>query len=137
MKRAPLRTSRGIAQLCARVAWEKKADDILVLRLEVLKNAPADYFVLATCETEPHIQAVAMAIEEAMHTRGIPKPRREGWEALQWVLLDYGSVVVHLFRPQTRAYYRLERLWGDVPQLRFSEQSRRLYTVSVPTVESS
>jgi ribosome-associated protein len=134
MKAPPLRTARGIAQLCARIAWEKKAEDILVLRLGVLENAPAEYFVIATCTSETHIRAVAESIEEATRQRGIGSPRREGWEALQWVLLDYIDVVVHLFRPETRAYYRLERLWGDVPHLRFSERTRRLYTVSTPVV---
>lgn len=130
MRGAPLRTARGLAQLCARVAWEKKAEDILVLQIAILDNAPAEYFVLATCQTDTHLRAVAEAIEEATRQRGIPAPRREGWEALQWVLLDYIDVVVHLFRPETRTYYRLERLWGDTPMLRLSEQSRRLYTVS-------
>jgi ribosome-associated protein len=134
MKQPSLRTARGVAQLCARIAWEKKAEDILVLRIGVLDNAPAEYFVLATCSTDTHIRAVAEAIEEATSRRGIPTPRREGLEALQWVLLDYIDVVVHLFRPETRAYYRLERLWGDVPQLRLSERTRRLYTVVGPSI---
>lgn len=137
MRKTPLRTARGVAQLCARIAWEKKADDILVLHLGVLENVPAEYFVLATCSTETHLRAVAEAIEEATRQRGIAAPRREGWEALQWVLLDYIDVVVHLFRPETRAYYRLERLWGDVPQLRLSERTHRLYTVSLPVPQAS
>ncbi len=107
-----------------------------MLRLGVLQNAPADYFVLATCSTETHLRAVAEAIEQATSQRGVAAPRREGWEAMQWVLLDYLEVVVHLFRPETRAYYRLERLWGDVPQLRLSERTLRLHTVGLSVPES-
>jgi hypothetical protein len=54
---------------------------------------------------------------------------------MQWLLMDYLDVVVHLFRPEARAYYRLERLWGDVPQLRLSEQTLRLCTVTVGVPE--
>jgi len=57
MKPKPLRTSRGLAQLCARVAWEKKAEDILVLHLGALENAPADYFVLCTCSSEAQLRS--------------------------------------------------------------------------------
>jgi len=123
--------------LCARIAWEKKADDIVVLHIGVIPNAPAEYFVIASCQTDTHLRAVAEAIEEATRQRGIRNPRREGWEAMQWVLLDYIDVVVHLFRPETRAYYRLERLWGDTPLLRLSEQSKRLYTVSASVPEQT
>ncbi len=135
MKPKPLRTSRGLAQLCARVAWEKKAEDILVLQLGALENAPADYFVLCTCGSEAQLRAVAEAIELTTRQRGLPAPRVEGWEAMQWLLMDYLDVVVHLFRPEARAYYRLERLWGDVPQLRLSEQTLRLCTVTVGVPE--
>ncbi|MCS6966251.1 MAG: ribosome silencing factor, partial [Candidatus Kapabacteria bacterium] len=87
--------------------------------------------------TDAHMRAVAESIEEATRRRGIAPPRREGWDASQWILLDYFGVVVHLFQPNARAYYRLERLWGDVPWLRLSERTRRLYSMKTSVAERS
>jgi ribosome-associated protein len=76
-----------------------------------------DIFVIGSGATRRQVQALTDAVEEA--TRAIDrKPlRREGEDDAQWVLLDYGDVVVHVFDNPTRAYYDLERLWGDAPRL--------------------
>lgn len=76
-----------------------------------------DIFVIASGGSRRQVQALIDAVEDSL--RGIDrKPlRREGEEDAQWVLLDYGDVVVHVFDHPTRAYYDLERLWGDAPRL--------------------
>jgi ribosome-associated protein len=111
--KAPAPESLPKALLAAEVAEAKRAEDVLVLDLRE-QTLVTDYFVLCTATSRVQIRAVADAIAEALkgnQTRGV----REGAEAGQWVLLDYGDVVVHVFGPEARAFYRLERLWADAP----------------------
>lgn len=101
------------ALLAAEAAEAKRAEDIVVLDLRE-QTLVTDYFVLCTATSRVQIRAVADAIIETLkdiQIRGV----REGAEAGQWVLLDYGDVVVHVFGPEARAFYRLERLWADAP----------------------
>lgn len=91
-----------------------KAQDIAVMDLRGLSGAVADYFVLATGGSDRQLRALARSVDE--HVEGTVGERpwhREGLEHLQWVLLDYVNVVVHLFSEEKRAYYDLERLWSD------------------------
>lgn len=76
-----------------------------------------DYFVIVDAETEVQVRAIADGIKDELEEQGISPRRREGWEDAQWVLLDYGDTVVHVFRTEQREYYDLERLWGDAPRL--------------------
>lgn len=108
-----IRSARDLARLCARSAEDKKCTDILVLDISNIDGAPADWFVIATCTSEQHIRAVAEYLVQQTMAAGVHAPRTEGWEALQWVLLDYFDVVVHLMRREARAFYKLETLWGD------------------------
>ena len=73
-----------------------------------------DYFVIATGTSRVQIRAVIDAIADGLDAER-PRGVREGDEAAGWVLLDYGDVVVHVFGPEARAFYRLERLWADAP----------------------
>lgn len=101
------------AMLAAEVAEAKRAEDVVILDLRE-QTLVTDYFVLCTAASRVQIRAVADAITDALkdsQVRGV----REGAEAGQWVLLDYGDVVVHVFGPEARAFYRLERLWADAP----------------------
>lgn len=76
-----------------------------------------DYFVIADASTEVGVRAISDGVQGALEERGYWPMRREGWEDARWVLLDYGDVVVHVFRTEDRDYYDLERLWGDAPRL--------------------
>lgn len=76
-----------------------------------------DVFLLATGTSNRHVKTLAESVEEAL-TEVDRKPlRREGLDSSEWVLLDYGDIVVHLFQADTRDYYALERLWGDAPRI--------------------
>lgn len=86
----------------------------------------ADYFVIADAATDVQVRAVTNGIREALEERGIPPIRREGWEDARWVLLDYGDVVIHVFRTEDRKYYDLERLWGDAPRLGLNDDGSQL-----------
>lgn len=101
------------ALLAAEVAEAKRAEDIVILDLRE-QTLVTDYFVLCTAASRVQIRAVVDAITEALKDRN-ERGVREGAEAGQWVLLDYGDVVVHVFGLEARAFYRLERLWADAP----------------------
>ena len=85
-----------------------------------------DYFVIAHADTEVQVRAIVNGIQEALLKRGVAPLRREGWDDARWVLIDYGDVVVHVFRTQDREYYDLERLWGDAPKLVLNEAATEL-----------
>jgi len=104
------------AQLCAEGAESKKALDILILDLRKL-NTIADFFVICSGNNTTQVGAIADGIDRDLAQSGIRYSHLEGTTAAQWVLMDYGDVVVHVFEEQTRAYYSLEKLWGDVPRI--------------------
>ncbi len=76
-----------------------------------------DIFLIASGNTRRQVQSLIDAVEEGLRGHGRKPLRREGEDDSQWVLLDYGDIVVHVFDNPTRAYYDLERLWGDAPRL--------------------
>ena len=113
---SPVSVALDRACLCAQVAADNKARDILVL--DMRGQTPLyDYFVLATGISRRQIHTLAEEIDAAL--RGVGDQRRsiEGYEASKWVVQDYGDVVVHVFSPETREYYRLEELWDDAPRV--------------------
>lgn len=95
---------------------DKKADDVVLLDVHQLLVI-TDVFVIASGSTRRQVQALIDGVEEALRDAGRKPLRREGRDDSQWVLLDYGDIVVHVFDDPTRAYYDLERLWGDAPRL--------------------
>lgn len=104
------------ACLCARLAAEHKARDILVL--DMRGQTPLyDYFVLITGLSRRQIHTLAEEIDAAMRAIGDHRLSIEGYEGSRWVVQDYGDVVVHLFSPEAREYYRLEELWEDAPRV--------------------
>jgi ribosome-associated protein len=113
---APERLADEIAEL----ASDKKAADIVVLDLRGVVGY-ADYFVIASGGTERQTKAVHDGIHLGLKERHGLLPRRvEGVTESRWILMDYLDVVVHVFTPDTRAYYRLEQLWGEVPSRTFA-----------------
>lgn len=95
---------------------DKKAEDVLVLMLGNL-TIIADYFVICSGDSPIHTRAISDWIEESLARLGIKPLRIEGQSYAHWILLDYGSVVVHVFEKETRAYYELEKLWIDADRV--------------------
>lgn len=118
-------TIEETALIAARAADDKRGSDVLVLDLKGI-SAVTDYFVIVDASSEVQVRAVAQGIEEDLKERGVLPKRREGWGDARWVLLDYGDVVVHVFRTEDREYYDLERLWGDAPRLTLNEDQTSL-----------
>ena len=91
---------------------KKFAQDIKIIELGELSPI-ADYFILATGGSTPQIASLAQVAEEILKSHGLMLKHTEGMRSGKWVLLDFGSVVVHLFDKESREYYNLERIWGD------------------------
>lgn len=104
--------SLHLAVLAAQVADELKARDVRILKIGRLSGF-ADYFVIASCQTRTQMRAVAHRIIAGAKEIGRHRLGYEGEDSENWMLLDYADVVVHLFRPEIRDYYNLERIWGD------------------------
>ncbi len=91
-------------------AQNKKAADVTLLDLREL-GAFTDSFLLCTGFSGPQVQAISEAIEEQLAGRGVRLAHREGYNTAEWVLLDYGDFIVHIFSERARRFYDLERLW--------------------------
>ncbi|MHB8171716.1 MAG: ribosome silencing factor [Thermincolia bacterium] len=107
-----------VAVQAARAAEDKKGLDVLILEITKI-SVVADYFVLTTGNSSTQVKAIADHVEEKLKEAGIQPLRREGVREGRWILLDYGDVVVHVFQQEDRAYYNLERLWGDAPVVNY------------------
>jgi ribosome-associated protein len=94
----------------AQAALDKKAYDLVVLQVSALTSV-ADYFVICTGRSDVQVQSICRAIEESMVTVGVKPLAVEGFTHGQWILLDFGDVVVHIFYETVRQFYNLEGLW--------------------------
>lgn len=93
---------------------EKKGENILTLDLRKIPEAVADFFVICDASSNVQVKAIADFVEDQVKIRAEENPyRHEGYQALQWVLIDYVNIVVHIFLPETRKFYRLEEMWSD------------------------
>ena len=109
--------------LAVKAAQEKQALDVSVLNLSG-SGAFADYFLLCSGQSQPQIHAIGEAIEEQLARRGVRPAHREGKSGTEWVLLDYGGFVVHIFSERAREYYDLERLWRTAERTDFPAPQR-------------
>jgi ribosome-associated protein len=110
-------TPERMASAVAELASDRKALDIVQLDLRGMIGY-ADYFVICSGRTDRQTRAIHDAIHQGMKARHALLPGRvEGLAEARWILLDYLDVVVHIFTPATREYYRLEQLWGEAPSL--------------------
>ena len=104
------------ARRAARAALAKKAVDLTVLDVQGVSTV-TDYFLVCSGRSAPHVKTIAEAIREELKEDGVRPLHAEGQPESGWVLLDYGDVLMHVFLEDTRAYYALERLWGDAPSV--------------------
>lgn len=91
---------------------DKKAEDIRVINIETV-SVIADYFIIATGTNANQIKAMADEVEEKLGRAGFMLKQKEGYEHANWVLLDFGDVIVHIFDKENRFFYDLERIWRD------------------------
>lgn len=112
------------ALLCARVADQNKARDILVLDMRRLTPL-YDFMVLVTGQSRRQLHSLVEEIDAAMRAVGDQRLGLEGYESGKWIVEDYGDVVVHIFDPPTREYYALEHLWADASQVDWQTSNGR------------
>lgn len=112
---SPRLPSRDLAEAAATLALDRKAADVVILDLREISSV-TDYFVLCTGRSDVHVRAIVERIEAGLAEMGERPLAREGVAHGSWALLDYGDVVAHVFQPDTRAFYDLERLWGQAPR---------------------
>jgi len=117
-KKAPARLTKAskIYKTIIRAIQDKKGENIVSLDLRKIPEAVADFFVICEANNQPQIRAIADAIEEEVKKKCGETPyRHEGRQNLQWVLIDYVNIVVHVMTGETRKFYKLEEMWSDAP----------------------
>lgn len=109
-------TAERKVRRAAGAALEKKAFDLVILDVQGVSSV-TDYFLVCSGRSAPHLRTITEAIRDVLKEDGVRPLHAEGVADSGWVLLDYGDVLVHVFLEDVRAYYALERLWGDAPSV--------------------
>ena len=107
-----MNTPKELAQTIASFLDEKKAENVIILEVTHLTSI-TDYFVICSGRNTIQVRTMAEDVEEKLSEAGVEIRRREGYGDARWVVLDYASVIVHVFHEQEREYYNIERLWMD------------------------
>jgi ribosome-associated protein len=104
--------SKEMVRLAYEALADKKAEDIKIINIEGV-SVLADYFLIASGTNRNQVQAMADSVEEALYKAGYPVRQTEGYNTANWVLMDYGDIIVHVFDSENRLFYDLERIWRD------------------------
>lgn len=112
IKEEKMTEPREMADIAVKALEEKKAIDIKVIDISHISTL-ADYFIIASGSNRSQVQAMADAVDEALDKTGVHARSTEGYQNANWILLDYGDIVVHLFDEENRLFYDLERIWRD------------------------
>ncbi len=109
-----------LALTVAQGMYERKAENIRILDMRKIAGASADFFVISHASNDKQVEAIAKSAEEEVKKKLRENPlHREGFENLEWILLDYFNVVAHIFLEEKRDFYGIEQLWGDAKELVF------------------
>ncbi len=115
-RRAPVLETENAVMIAARAATDKKATDLVVLDLREVASF-TEYFLICTGASTRQVQAICNAVEEALLQSNKRPLHIEGYSSAEWILLDYGDFIVHVFGQSSRRFYDLERLWRDAPRV--------------------
>ena len=114
--------AKEMAKIAYHALDEKKGEDIRIIDIAGI-SVLADYFIIANGSSESQVQAMVDNVEEEMHKAGYALKQREGYGSGNWVLLDFGDVIVHVFDKENRLFYDLERIWRDGKNIEITELS--------------
>jgi len=106
------KTAKIMAKLAIAALEEKKAEDIRIIDISGV-SVIADYFIIAGGINKNQIQAMCDNVQEKLWRAGYPEKQTEGYQAANWILMDFGDVIVHIFDKENRLFYDLERIWRD------------------------
>lgn len=104
--------AKEMAKLAIKALEDKKAEDIKVIDISDISTI-ADYFIIASGKNRSQIQAMCDNVEETMGRAGVSMKQTEGYKNANWILMDYGDIIVHIFDTENRLFYDLERIWRD------------------------
>ena len=113
------------AKICGMLAEEKKAKDVVIMKLEDLTDI-TDYFIVASGTSERQVKTIADNVEAGMKERGIKPYSVEGLRDGRWVIIDYQNIIVHIFLEQLRDLYDLESLWIEAKKFRIENEKKHL-----------
>ncbi|MBR2834515.1 MAG: ribosome silencing factor [Coriobacteriales bacterium] len=119
--------ARELALEIAKIADEKNGTDIVILDLRGISDV-ADFFVIATGANNRLVDALVDEVENQLRPKGVSAFAIEGRQDNTWALMDFGAVIAHFFQPDTRALYRLERLWGDAGRIELTAEGEFIET---------
>lgn len=114
--------AKEMAKIAYHALDEKKGEDIRIIDIAGI-SVLTDYFIIANGSSESQVQAMVDNVEEEMHKAGYSLKQREGYGSGNWVLLDFGDVIVHVFDKENRLFYDLERIWRDGKNIEITELS--------------
>lgn len=114
--------AKEMAKLAFNALDEKKALDIKLIDISEV-SVLADYFIIASGTNRNQVQALADNVDETLHKAGYPVKQTEGYRTANWVLMDYGDIIVHVFDSENRLFYDLERIWRDGKTIAIEELS--------------
>ena len=120
MKQIPL-DSKILSDIAIEGLKEKKGEEITRLNLRGLDTAITDFFVICTGNSDRHVQALAESVMEFLSRHNEKPISKEGIQRGEWVVIDYASLVIHIFLKDKRSFYKLEDLWGDAEREHFSD----------------
>jgi ribosome-associated protein len=116
---------KAVSVAAARAAWDKKAEDVLLLH--VAKTSPlTDYLLLATALSTPQMESIEHEIVKALKEFSLPCLRRAKPESANWRILDYGGLIVHVMSQETRQFYALEKLHPEAPKIKWQPSAARI-----------
>lgn len=111
---------REFAVLAVEALEDKKAEDIAIIDISEI-SVIADYFIIAGGNNKSQIQALSDAVDERLGRAGLPLKQIEGYNNANWILLDFGDIIVHIFDKENRLFYDLERIWCDGKKIELSD----------------
>jgi len=108
--------SNKIIDRIVELIFNKKGYDVKILDLRKLTTI-TDYFIICSGDSDTQVKAIADEVDKQMRSEGVRSWHTEGYRTLNWVLIDFVDIVVHVFKKESREYYNLEKLWGDAPMI--------------------
>lgn len=113
---------------CINAALQRKAKDLLVLQVKTLSSF-ADYFMICSGTSDRQVKAIASWLQESLKKAGMHLLGLEGMQHGQWVLMDYGDIIIHIFYEPVRSFYDLERFWSEAPKMAIDDDATEITTL--------